>query len=337
LDPWAQPARPAPPFNPWSVPGVGSVPGSATPAAEYLGSGHSEEPRRSRRRRWIAGLLVVVLLGAAGTGAFFEVRHRNARADATAAQRSPSPSPSAQAVTPTPAPSASSAPASKPPSASPAPAGSAAPGLTDPGTGPLDSYLLAPTDVGTNAGMFLIDGGRDAVHQATLDFCNYAYTSEKLRQTRAQVEYEGANSVPVGNEFVRYRAGGGATGFAELQKAVTNCPPTSQSNGVTYSLVQRAPANRSLVPHQLVLSYQVLDTTGGIGLPWQAVAYQFDGDYFSGVYVYGATRAAALGQAERLGAVAARHLGEAVSGKPGTGGGQFQSLASLPAGGGIQV
>ena len=185
--------------------------------------------------------------------------------------------------------------------------------------------------------MFLIDGGRDAVHQATLDFCNYAYTSEKLRQARVQVEYEGANSIPVGNELVRYRAGGSATGFAELQKAVTSCPPTSQSNGVTYSLVQRAAADRSLVPHQLVLSFQVFDTTGGIGLPWQAIVYQFDGDFFSGVYVYGATRATALAQAERLGAVSARHLGEAVSGKPGTGGGPFQSLASLPPGGGIQV
>ena len=106
---------------------------------------------------------------------------------------------------------------------------------------------------------------------------------------------------------------------------------------MTYSLVQRAATNRALVPHQLVVSYQVFDTTGGIGLPWQAVAYQFDGDYFSGVYVYGATRATALAQAERLGAISARHLAEAVSGKPGTGGGQFQSLASLPAGGGIQV
>ena len=121
--------------------------------------------------------------------------------------------------------------------------------------------------------MFLIDGGRDAVNQATLDFCNFAYTSEKLRQTRVQVEYGGANSIPVGNEFVRYRAGGSASGFAELQKAVTGCPATSQSNGVTYSLVQRAATNRALVPHQLVLSFQVFDTTGGIGLPWQAVAY----------------------------------------------------------------
>ena len=185
--------------------------------------------------------------------------------------------------------------------------------------------------------MFLIDGGRDAANQATLDFCNYAYTSEKLRTARVQVEYEGANSIPVGNEFVRYRAGGTASGFAELQKAVASCPATSQSNGVTYSLVQRAATNQALVPHQLVLSYQVFDTTGGIGLPWQAVAYQFDGDYFSGVYVYGASRAAALAQAERLGAISARHLGEAVSGKPGTGGGQFQTLGSLPAGGGVQV
>jgi len=82
------------------------------------------------------------------------------------------------------------------------------------------------------------------------------------------------------------------------------------------------------VSHQLILSFQVDDPTGGITLPWQAVVYQFDGNYFSGIYAYGTTRALALGQAERLALASAHHLAEAVAGKPGTGGGPFASVST---------
>jgi hypothetical protein len=152
-----------------------------------------------------------------------------------------------------------------------------------------------------------------------------------------QVQYFGGSSHPASNEFVKYVSGGAAKAFDELQQAVTSCPPVSQSNGLSYSLIQRAQSDPALASHQLVLSYRVVNEAGGLTLPWQAAAYQFNGEYFSGVYVYGLSRELALAQAQRLGATAARHLAEAVTGKPGTGGGPFQSLGSPSPDDGIQA
>lgn len=178
--------------------------------------------------------------------------------------------------------------------------------------------------------MFLIDGGRSTASQATLDWCNFIYSSEALRMTRVQVEYTGNDALPAGNEFVRYQKGGTSRAWTELQQAVTTCPPTSTTDGYVNSLVQRAPSDNELVARQIVLSYHVSDPTGQLNLPWQAVVYQFDGDYFSGIYVYGLSRSAALSEAERLAATSAIHLAQASRGKPGTGGGPIQSVTSSP-------
>jgi hypothetical protein len=185
--------------------------------------------------------------------------------------------------------------------------------------------------------MFLQDGGRSTTDQATLDFCNFAYTSEKLRAERVQVQYFSRSANPAGNEFVHYKPGGAATAFAEIEQAVKGCPPTSTTGNISQSLVQRASANRALAPRQLVITFQVNDATGATPFQWQAVAYQFNGDYFSGVYAYGATRAVVLAQAQRLGAAAARHLAEAVSRRPGTGGGPFEAPASPSPDAGVQA
>ena len=67
------------------------------------------------------------------------------------------------------------------------------------------------------------------------------------------------------------------------------------------------------------------------------MAYHSNGDYFSGVYAYGVSRSLALAEALTLASQSAAHLKEAVAGKPGTGGGIFQSPASLPPDGGVQV
>jgi len=184
--------------------------------------------------------------------------------------------------------------------------------------------------------MFLVDGGRDATNQATLDWCNFKYTSETLRTTRVQVEYTGNDALPAGNEFVRYQKGGTARAWAELQQAVATCPPTSTNDHYVNDLVQRAPSDSHLVARQIVLSYHVTDPSGQLGLPWQAVVYQFDGDYFSGIYVYGLTRSLALTEAQRLAAKSAVHLAQASRGKPGTGGGLMQSVASSPPNTGVQ-
>jgi hypothetical protein len=200
----------------------------------------------------------------------------------------------------------------------------------------LDQYLLAPAEVGAGSMMFLIDGGRNTTDQATLDWCNFTYTSEAMRMTRVQVEYAGNNAIPVGNEFVHYQKGGTARAWAEIQKAVSTCPPTSTTDGYVNDLVQRAGADTALVARQIILSYHVTDPTGQLNLPWQAVVYQFDGDYFSGIYVYGLSRSLALTAAERLAAKSATHLAQASRGKPGTGGGPMQSIASAPPTVGVQ-
>jgi hypothetical protein len=184
--------------------------------------------------------------------------------------------------------------------------------------------------------MFLIDSGRSTVNQPTLDWCNFTYTSEKLRMTRVQVEYAGSGAQPAGNEFVRYQKGGTARAWAEIQQAVGACPPTSTTDGYVNDLIQRAPSDDALVARQIVLSYHVTDPTGQLNLPWQAVVYQFDGDYFSGIYVHGLSRSLALAEAEQLAAKSATHLAQASRGKPGTGGGPIQSVASAPPNAGVQ-
>jgi hypothetical protein len=223
------------------------------------------------------------------------------------------------------------------PSAAPStgqpPAGGAAPNSA---AGALDQYLLAPAEVGPSSMMLLIDGGRNATTQATLDWCNFTYTSEALRMTRVQVEYTGNDTLPVGNEFVHYQKGGTARAWAELQKAVATCPPSSTLDGYVNDQVQRAGADSELVARQIILSYHVTDPTGQLNLPWQAVVYQFDGDYFSGIYVYGLSRSLALTEAEALAAKSATHLAQASRSKPGTGGGPIQSVAPTPPNTGVQ-
>ncbi|HEY5051537.1 MAG TPA: hypothetical protein VII50_11595 [Acidothermaceae bacterium] len=184
--------------------------------------------------------------------------------------------------------------------------------------------------------MFLIDGGRSTTNQATLDWCNFTYTSEALRMARVQVEYTGNDSLPAGNEFVHYQKGGTNRAWTEIEQAVSTCPPSSTTDGYVNDLVQRAPSDNELVARQLILSYHVTDPTGQLNLPWQAIVYQFDGDYFSGIYVYGLSRSLALAEAERLAAKSATHLAQASRGKPGTGGGPIQSVTSSSPPTGVQ-
>ena len=319
-----------PPPDPWAVPGFAGWSDAPDPGA-------FAPRKRSRRVRWIAALTIVVLALGVGGGAY-------AYAHRTSSTAAAPPVVSARPSTPAPqaSPPKASTPQASPTQPSPTPAPSSgipllpAGASPDPGTGPLDHYLLAPSEVGAGSLMFLNDGGRSITDQATLDWCNFTYTSETLRTSRVQVQYTSAGAIPAGNEFVRYQTGGTTKAWAELQQAVSGCPPVSQADGFIYSQVVRAPHEANLVSHQLVLSYQVVDSSGQLALPWQAVVYQFDGNYFSGVYVYGHSRALALTEALRLGAVSARHLAEAAAGKLGTGGGKFQAFPS-PSSNGVQV
>lgn len=187
--------------------------------------------------------------------------------------------------------------------------------------------------------MILLDKGRSATDQATLDFCNVTYASEQLRATRVQVDYAGSVAQSASNEVVRYRPGGAASAFAEIQAAAKTCPTTYTSGQSTIGHIQRASKIPGLVANQLVLTFAASFplAAGGSVTHWSTAVYQFDGDFFSGVYVFGSDRAAVLSTATGLGAKAAKHLAEAVSGAPGTGGGPFSAPSPSAGSDGAQV
>lgn len=288
------------PFANADYPSYGGQPGY-TGYADAIAS-----PAPSPRGRIAAiasAVVVVALLAVGGIVALASTSHHHSSAN-------PAP-----AVT-------GSASGSAPPSA-PSPSASASmPDGAPAAPGPLDSYLLAPTDLGAGTFMALISGGRDASGEPTLDFCNYPYTSETLRMQRVQVEYLGG-SQRASNEFVHYQPGGATKAYAEIQKAVAGCPSTFREYGSVAGQIQRVSGLSGLAAEQLVVTYADTSTalTGATTTTWSTVVYQFDGDYFSGVYVYGTDKQAVQQFAASLGVKAAKHLAEAASGKPGTGGG----------------
>lgn len=171
--------------------------------------------------------------------------------------------------------------------------------------------------------MALIPGGRSVTDQATLDFCNFNYTSESLRATRVQVQYVGSDE-SASNEFVRYHTGGATKAFGELQKAIGGCPSSYNESGGEVSDIHRLSGLSGLVKNSAAVSFTSTFTgIGGVVHEATTVVYQFDGDYFSGVYVYGTDPAAVQSAAAKLGAASARLLAEAAARKPGTGGGQL--------------
>ncbi|MBX6372157.1 MAG: hypothetical protein IRZ02_07865 [Acidothermus sp.] len=243
--------------------------------------------------------------------------------------RSPQPGPSAQpsgaATTPAPHPS--------PSAASPSPE-------TTPttSTGPLDGYLLPASAIGSGVRIVLISGGRDAVTEPTLDFCTFTYTSERDRLTRVQVRYEGGPQA-VSEEFVRYKPGGAAKAFGELRTAISRCPSSYRDGDQTVGHIQVIRNTPGLVTDSVMLVFAVsYSDLGGPFTLWTAAVYQFDGDFFAGVYVYGADPQAVQRFAAQLGAKAAGLLREAAAGKPGTGGGTILNPSpTSPAGPGSQV
>jgi hypothetical protein len=281
-----------------------------------------------------AALVVVVVLGIVGiaidgqhTGTSASSGSHASAVGSSAAPSQPTPATSGPS---SPAPGSSAPAGSVPPSAPASPAGP----LGTVSTGPLDSYLLSPTEVGA-VGMALIDGGRSvSTDNATLDWCGRSYSSDQLRTGRVQVEYVGSDLF-ISNEFVKYTSGGTTKAYQQIQAAVAACQPSFVDQGTTTSQIQVAAHSSAFVGDQVtVTAYEA----GEVPL-WTAVVYQFDGSFFSGVYVSGSSRASVLADADQLGAQAATHLREAVAGKPGSGGGTVGTApaGSSPAGGGIQT
>ena len=260
---------------------------SARPQGDYL-----ESP--PRRRPPVAGLLGFVVIGALIlAGLAFAVGGGSKSATSTGSAGSS---------------------ASK--SAAPLPAG-----------GSLEPYLLAPADVGPATSMTLVPGGRtlSGADGVTLDFCGDTFASEKLRVERVQAQYDGPAGT-ASNEFVRYEPGGADAALNEIKKAVSTCGTGYQDATGAVSHIQQPSGFAGLAARHVVVSFE--QQVGGQSLArsfWVTCVYQFDGDFFSGVYVYSADSAAGLQLAESLATKAARYLKEAASGGAGTGGGVFSS------------
>ncbi|MGH8890238.1 MAG: hypothetical protein ACRDV3_10870 [Acidothermaceae bacterium] len=305
--------RPTDP-QPWATPGA------AYPGAGYP-SGGMDFVEGGRPKRHVLGLVLgvivtVVVLAVVGGIVLLGTHSSNTANGASAAvSASAAPRASRQPALPT-EPAPSNAPA---PSKAPAPAAS---------SGALDHYLLSPADLGSNTLMVLIPGGRSVGDQATLDFCGYHYTTEALRTTRVQVEYVGG-AQDASNEFVQYKSGGASHAFGEIQKAVSGCPSTfTDKDGNQFSHVERATIT-GLTKEHLAITFEMAapGLDGSLITQWSTVVYQFDGNYFSGVYVYGTDKTQVQQLGAKLAVKAAQHLAEAAAGKPGTGGGPFTSQA----------
>lgn len=164
-------------------------------------------------------------------------------------------------------------------------AGTVASRSATPLVGSLDGYLLSPADVGAGTSMSLVPGGRSlsGAGGVTLDFCDRQFASEKSRAQRVQAQYVGPAGA-ASNEVVRYRPGGAAAAFAEIEKAVTTCGSGYSDAAGTISHLQQPTGFSGLTAQHVVVSFEhTVNQAGSARSFWVTCAYQFDGDYFRGV------------------------------------------------------
>lgn len=137
----------------------------------------------------------------------------------------------------------------------------------------------------------------------TLDACGVTYPSEALRVARLQEGFLNGPRVAESNEVVRYKSAAAATqAFQELKAAVANCKPWTMS-GTTVQ-----PPDPTLVDQQVVISGQVPQTRADLPPVFACFAYQFQGDLFSGVYVFRDAQDQAVHDCEAIAAAAASIL-----------------------------
>lgn len=147
-------------------------------------------------------------------------------------------------------------------------------------------------------------------NESTLDLCNKTFPSETLRLARHQVIYNDqrhSGRVDESNEIVRYKPGGAAQAYSEIQSAAHSCPAMTQNKIATSKVVVR-PRDPRLVSQQLTVTYSI---TANAHTTYSAAVYQYVGDLFSGVYVYRATAKQALTSALALAALSAKKLQDA--------------------------
>lgn len=149
-----------------------------------------------------------------------------------------------------------------------------------------------------------------ALSVPTLDFCGGTFASERMRTDRLQLIYvNGAirrggplgwapvNRTPViSNELVHYRPGGASQAYAEALSVESRChaaPQLISSRSKPRFLESVTPlVTRGGFPETVAFASDVTDTRGVVTRAY--LAYQFDGDFLSAVYVraVGSRRAA---------------------------------------------
>jgi hypothetical protein len=169
----------------------------------------------------------------------------------------------------------------------------AAPALA--GDAGLRRLALKSTQVGAGYKRQTIPQGTQVKHQITLDLCGHKFATERLRTARLQVYIRRNRHVPtVGNEVVRYRAGGAQKALAEAATVAAHCPkhavkgPVAGVGPVRYRLKQLTVPGT--LPGTLALRIRTFGRIAGKHVDHTSFAvYQVAGDVLSAVYVAGGT------------------------------------------------
>ena len=236
-------------------------PGSGSPPSAPIGPSAPHGTPRGRTAAWIAGLVVLALL----SGAVGYAIESHSRSKGSAASNSP-------ATTPT--------------TAAPGPSTSA-PGAAERTI--LSRIVVQQRDVaGSREVVLLQDGNR--LTQPTLDLCNGAFSSEKLRVARLQVaDVDPTGNATLSTEAVVYRnASATQLAFTQLRKVAAACPhaPVKSPVGeVTAETQFNAPPDKSWpnTPSVQRLAYSFVTTEAGTKSPSIAV-YLRRGRVLLGVY-----------------------------------------------------
>lgn len=207
----------------------------------------------------------------------------------------------------TPAPRATQTPSGTP-STQPAPGGD----------NELSSVVLTAAEV-SQAGVPVAGGlyrdGTSVEGQQTLDECGASYPSEAERVARIQTGYvaltDPHGSQVASNEVVRYSQGGAAHAYAEIKRSLQNCPGHFPDGGKAVGSNTRVEPRDPKLSHDQVTATQLV--TIGKQKIWSSITFLYDGDLFSGVYVFRPTRSAALIAGHLLAAISTKKLATAVA------------------------
>jgi len=157
----------------------------------------------------------------------------------------------------------------------------------------LKRIVLAPTQVGAGYRMRMLPQGDVVKNQVSLDLCDFAFPTDRLRTGRLQVAYLHAGKVPqISNEVLSYTAGGARVALAELNRAFATCPTRPMKGPVSGSVPTTHRLSRLVVPHLSPAYIAVLDRASarvrGKTVSNSAVAvYEVRGNVLSAIYTDG--------------------------------------------------